>query len=170
MLEHLAKDDTDLPNAKMSFSVLGRMVSVWGGPDVTAASPTPTPSLPGFDQFMMERFSPLVWALPSNANFNPKDAQARQVLGEAAGLQKTIYSKVGEEYLNYLQNTEFWGMGWDATVMNEYLQGLSGSDPKKFRQYFQVRTWHAIDLAILSNGLHRALFKAYDDDRWWDLH
>ena len=119
------------------------MITTWGGPDVINADGTLTgistePSLPGFDLFMMERFSPLVWALPGNGEFNPRDAQSRQALGEAAVMQKTIFTKTGQNYVTYLQDNEFKRVGLDETTANDYLQALSNPDAKKFKQYFQV--------------------------------
>ncbi|KAL8952721.1 MAG: hypothetical protein Q9222_001370 [Ikaeria aurantiellina] len=136
-IEHLAKDASDFPTARLSFTVLTRMVMTWGGPD-TLDGGNPQPSLPGFDRFMMEHFSPLCWALPSQANFDPKDAQGKQALGEAAALQKAIYSKTGHDYINLLRDTELRGMGMDAGTVEEYLRALSSSDVKAFRQYFQT--------------------------------
>ena len=134
-IEHLAKDASDFPTAKLAFTVLTKMVMTWGGPDTQAGSPQPT--LPGFDRFMIERFSPLCWALPSQTNFDPKDAQGRQAMGEAAGLQKAIYSKTGEEYLSFLRNSELSSMGMDAGTVDDYLRALSNSDTKAFKQFFQ---------------------------------
>ena len=116
------------------------MVNSWGGSDLqnNGVVQTTQPSLPGFDRFMMERFSPLCWSLPSNATFNPKDAQGRQVLGEAAGLQKAIYAKIGQEYLTWLKDVELWGMGMNDATIEEYLNALCTFDAKKFRQFFQV--------------------------------
>ena len=141
-LEHFTKDATHLPTSKLAFSVLSCMIKVWGGPDVVGSDGSTQnssqPTFPGFDRFMMERFSPLVWMLPSNTNFNPKDAQARQALGEAATMQRTIYAKTGQQYLEYLQETEFKSMGLDQVSMNDYLQALATFDTKKFQQYFKV--------------------------------
>lgn len=112
------------------------MVLTWGGPDIRTGNPQP--GLPGFDRFMMERFSPLCWALPSQPNFDPKDAQGKQAMGEAAGLQKAIYTKTGEEYLSFLKTTELNSMGMDAGTVDEYLRALSTFDGKGFKQYFQA--------------------------------
>ncbi|KAL8766119.1 MAG: hypothetical protein Q9209_007017 [Squamulea sp. 1 TL-2023] len=134
-IELLAKDASDFPTAKLAFAVLTRMVITWGGPDIQSGSPQP--SLPGFDRFMMERFSPLCWSLPSQPNFDAKDAQGKQAMAEAAGLQKAIYTKTGEEYLNFLRTTELSRMGMDVGIVDEYLRALSTSDAKTFKQYFQ---------------------------------
>ncbi|KAI4104221.1 MAG: hypothetical protein L6R37_003390 [Teloschistes peruensis] len=134
-IEHLAKDPSDFPTAKLAFTVLTNMVTKWGGPDVQTKAPEPT--LPGFDRFMMERFSPLCWALPSQPNFDARDAQGKQAMGEASGLQKAIYAKTGEQYLSHLRNTELSGMGMDEGTMDDYLRVLSNSDAKAFKQYFQ---------------------------------
>lgn len=143
-IEHFAKDIEDFPTAKMSLLALSRMCSLWGGPDVVqmgtpqnGATPS-TPALPGFSNFMMSRFSPLCWALPTTQSFNPKDAQAKQVLAEAAGLQRTIYSKAGPEYIEWLRDRELPGLGMTGNLIEEYLNALQTLDVKGFRQFFQV--------------------------------
>ena len=87
---------------------------------------------------MIVTFSPTCWAIPSNPKFDPKDAQGKQVLGEAAALQKAIYTKTGQEYLNWLKDTELSGMGMDSGTINEYLHALCTSDTKEFQQFFKV--------------------------------
>ena len=144
-LEVFTKDNTDLPSVKLAFSVLSKMITTWGGPDVVSANGTltgtsPEPSLPGFDRFMMERFSPLVWALPGDQTFQPKDAQSKQALGEAAAMQKAIFTKAGQNYTSYLQDAEFKRVGIEGATASEYLEALSAPDAKKFRQYFQVHS------------------------------
>lgn len=142
-IEHLARDVEDFPSAKMALQLLSRMCTTWGGPDVVSAVNTPavdTPNaslaLPGFDQFMITRFSSLCWALPTNPSFNSKDAQARQALAEAAGLQKTIYNKTGQQYLTWLQNNELRTMGMNDTMINDYLEKLATMDMKAFKSFF----------------------------------
>ena len=141
-LEHFARDVEDYPTAKMALQVIIKMCGIWGGPDVVLSSQPngtasgPQPVMAGFDQFMISRFSPLCWAAPSNASFNSKDAQARLVLNEAGALQKTIYLKLGDQYLTWLRDNELRGMGMRDTMINEYLQKLSTSDMKTFRSFF----------------------------------
>jgi exportin-T len=143
-IEHFTKDVDDYPSAKMAFSVLSRMVVSWGGPDIAGGTSDGTRDtesssvLPGFDRFMMERFSPLCWSLAGNPKFEPKDPQGKQVLGEAAGLQRAIYSKTGETYLGWLRDTELKSMGMDAATIDDYLNALTSFDMKQFRRYFQV--------------------------------
>lgn len=74
-----------------------------------------------------------------NPNFNPKDAQGKQVLGEAAGLQKAIYVKTGHDYMTWLREVELKGMGIDGNTIEEYVGALVTLDAKGFRQFFQVR-------------------------------
>ena len=73
-----------------------------------------------------------------NPNFNPKDAQGKQVLGEAAGLQKAIYVKTGRDYMTWLREVELKGMGIDVNTIEEYVRALVTLDAKGFRQFFQV--------------------------------
>lgn len=126
----------------MAFSVLGRMVISWGGPDIAPESTNGAhpvqPALPGFTQFMITRFSPLCWALPTTPSFNPKDAHAKQVLAEAGGLQRTIYAKTGPEYAEYLRSQELPGMGMGAELIEEFVGTLGRLDLRGFRQFFPV--------------------------------
>lgn len=126
------------------------MVFTWGGLDLQLQSSavgdgnvsygSPQPKLPGFDRFMMTAFSPTCWAIPSNPSFDPKDAQGKQVLGEAAALQKAIYTKTGQEYLTWLREAELSGMGMDRGTIDEYLRALCTLDTKEFQHFFKVRT------------------------------
>jgi len=146
-IEHFAKDIDDFTTAKMAFLVLSKMGSSWGGPDIApvngAATTTAQTQLPGFGGFMITRFSPLCWALPTTPSFNSKDPQAKQVLVEAGALQRTIYSKTGMEYADYLRTQELPGMGMGAELIEEYLTALSQLDMKGFRQFFPVFIHHA---------------------------
>ena len=61
------------------------------------------------------------------------------MLGEAAALQKAIYTKTGQEYLTWLRDSELSGMGMDMGTIDEYLRVLCTSDTKEFQQFFKVR-------------------------------
>ena len=87
---------------------------------------------------MIERFSALCWVLPTTPSFDPRDAQARQVLGEIAALQKTIYSKTGEDYLIYLREVCFPGLRMGDGAAEEYVRALRTMDLKAFKQFFMV--------------------------------
>lgn len=139
-IEHFAKDVDDFMTAKMAFNVLAKMGSSWGGPDIAPANGAAATqvALPGFGQFMITRFSPLCWALPANPSFNSKDAQAKQVLAEAGGMQRIIYGKTGMEYIEYLRDRELPGMGMGADLVEEYVGTLSRLDLRSFRQFFPV--------------------------------
>lgn len=140
-MEHFCRDATDYPTARLALAVLAKMTTTWGGPDLTippqiGSTQTPEPSMPGFDAFIMQRFSPLTWTLLSSPSFNPKDAQARTVLGEAAALQWTILRKTGVEYERHLKETEMRNMGFAANVIDEYVQRLEGNDVREFKKFF----------------------------------
>lgn len=147
---HLAQDVQDYRTAKLALTVLGRFVANFGGPDVVAQINGAKTNgvhvikaqLPGFDDFMMRRFSPICWSMPRNAAFDVKDAQARLALGEAAALQKAIYHKSGSPYVSFLQDSELTSVGMDATHIADYLQALTTLDVKGFQQYFKVGRSH----------------------------
>ncbi|KAF2192772.1 Xpo1-domain-containing protein [Zopfia rhizophila CBS 207.26] len=144
-LDTFARDNNDYQTGRLAISVLTRMTTVWGGPDKigpgangsTPTSPiTAQAPLPGFDDFAVTRFSPLAWSIPGSPGFNVKDAQARQVLQEVAGLQAEILKKVGESYVERLKE-ELRGMGASDEMVQEYLRVLAGAieNPKKEKEW-----------------------------------
>ncbi|OLN83413.1 Exportin-T [Colletotrichum chlorophyti] len=129
--------------SRLAFSVLSRMVVVWGGPDVAKISENPSaptgsanPTIPGFDRFMIDRFHPLCWEVFQDPNFRPhNDAQSKQVLTEIAGLEQAIYVKTGDMFIQHLQSSLFPHLGIDGS---EFLRSMSTSaDKKGFSGYLQ---------------------------------
>lgn len=127
----------DLPASRLAFSVLAKMASLWGGPDIATAGSTqtssgqiPQPTFPGFDRFLIERFNPICWEVLRDPNFKPgTDAQAKQVVTEVAGVQQTIWMKTGDMFLQHLQDF----FGGDA---GDYVRALTTSkDRRQFSQY-----------------------------------
>lgn len=140
-LEHFARDATDYSTARLALAVLTKMTTVWGGPDLTIPVPlnspqAPAPTVPGFDGFIIQRFSPMSWSILSSPSFNPKDAQARGVLGEAATLQWTILRKTGAQYDRYLRETEMRSMGLQDAIADEFVRHLEAKEVKDFKKFF----------------------------------
>lgn len=147
-----------MPTVKLVFTVLIAMCSHWGGPDIagivsqggssgsrqastngTNGATATAAALPGFNRFMIERFSGLCWSLLTDPSFDVRDAQARQVVNEMASLQKTIYAKTGDEFLVYLRQTCFPNLGLvDDSVTETYLTALQTRDIKGFKAFFVV--------------------------------
>lgn len=128
----------NMSTSRSAFGLLTRMTAVWGGPDVATISNNPTPPsgspaplIPGFDQFVLSRFHPLCWEVLRDAQFNPSDAQTRQVMNEIVQLEQTIYQKTGDVFIQDLRTTLFPSLGIDGT---EFLQYLA-TDRKAFLNY-----------------------------------
>ena len=142
-MEHFSRDTDDLSDARLAIGVLNRMAEVWGGPNVFSPSPAnnvaqasvPAPSLPGFDRFLISRFSAVTWTVMTNPGFHPRDAAAAKVVQEIATLQQTILSKTGAIYAASLQEKELPGIGLGGQVVVEYLQSITTKDNKAFRQW-----------------------------------
>ncbi|KAI0598586.1 tRNA exportin [Biscogniauxia sp. FL1348] len=143
----LAKDiDPNSGNilaSRLAFSLLSKMASVWGGPDVANISANPTapsgssaPVIPGFDQFLIDRFHSVCWEVMRDPRFRPSiDAQTKQVLTEIAGLEQAIYLKTGEKFIQHLQTTLFPALGIDG---DEFLRSMTtATDRKAFSKYLQ---------------------------------
>lgn len=128
-------DPADPQSARLAFSVLTKMTTIWGGPDIAIGADTPPqPTLPGFDAFILSQFAPLPWTLVSTDKVSAGDAQMRSVLQEAAGLQWTILRKNGTAYQNQLQ-TELRALGGSEEGINSYTQSITG-ELFQFRKFF----------------------------------
>lgn len=129
-----------LAASRLAFSVLTRMAILWGGPDVVTPGPkstpstiTPSPSFPGFDTFLIERFNPVCWEVLRDPQFVPgTDAQARSVVTEIATLEQTIYSKTGNLFIEHLMTSFFPSLGTDGS---EFIQAMTMSEKKAFTNY-----------------------------------
>ncbi|KAL6885035.1 armadillo-type protein [Trichoderma longibrachiatum] len=135
--------DGNLGPSRLAFTIMGRISSLWGGPDVATISKTPTaptgspsPVIPGFDHFMMERFHTACWEVMRNPNFKPSsDAQTKQVLTEIAALEQTIYTKTGDMFIQQMQNEVFPSLGING---DDFLRSLTTSaDKRQFSTYLQ---------------------------------
>ncbi|KAH9883900.1 Xpo1-domain-containing protein [Xylariomycetidae sp. FL2044] len=133
----------NLPASKLAFSLLTKMAGVWGGPDVANISaepqePTgpPSPVIPGFDQFLIDRFHSACWEVLRDPQFKfTTDAQAKQVLTEIAGLEQAIYVKTGQKFVEHLQSTLFPALGIDGP---SFLNTMArATDRKTFSKYLQ---------------------------------
>jgi exportin-T len=132
----------NLTASRLAFSVLIRMATLWGGPDIAAPSPDPvspmppSPAFPGFDRFLIERFHPVCWEVLRDADFRPStDAQAKQVLTEIAGLEQTIYMKTGDMFIQHLQQYFFPSLGIDGYGFIRSM--TTSSDRKAFAGFIQ---------------------------------
>lgn len=138
-LRQYAVDPSDPQSARLAFSTLNRMTAIWGGPDVPFAADTstsaPEPVLPGFDTFILIHFAPLPWSLLSAQGFSAGDAQMRNVMQEAAGLQWTILRKTGVVYRRQLE-TELRGLGVVEEGVSEFLKRVGQEDVVGFRKWF----------------------------------
>lgn len=136
-------DSNALASSRLALSLLTRMADIWGGSNVTTLGPSatapaaPQPAFPGFDQFLIERFHPVCWDVLRESTFRPgKDAQAKQVLTEVAGLEQMIYLKTGDMFVNHLQQVFFPNLGVDGS---EYINNMRTSVDRKVFANFLVR-------------------------------
>lgn len=143
MARDIGPNSGNLPASRLSFGLLSKMANVWGGSDIanisanpSAPTGSPSPVIPGFDEFLINRFHPVCWAVLRDPQFNPlSDAQAKQVLHEIAGLEQAIYLKTGELFLQNLQSSLFPGLGING---NDFLRAMTtATDKKSFSKYLQ---------------------------------
>ncbi|PNP37495.1 hypothetical protein TGAMA5MH_10598 [Trichoderma gamsii] len=135
--------DGNLGPSRLAFTIMARISALWGGPDVatisrepTAPTGSPSPAIPGFDHFIMERFHSTCWEVMRNPSFKPSsDAQTKQVLTEIAALEQMIYTKTGNVYIHQMQNEVFPSLGING---DDFLRSLTTStDKRQFSNYLQ---------------------------------
>jgi exportin-T len=104
---------------------------------IAGVNPPQEQPLSGFENFMNDRFSMLCWEIPYTSGFNSKDAQGRAVLGEVASLQKMLYLKLGDPFIESLKTAVFPRIGVQRGV-DEYCDGLRRLEGKEFKSFFLV--------------------------------
>jgi exportin-T len=147
-IEHYAKETSDPATEKIAFNLLNKMSFVFGPATglppinkatigVAGVNPPQQQPLSGFENLMNQRFSMLCWEVPYSSGFNPKDAQAKIVLGEVASLQKMLYFKLGEAFLESLKGAIFPRIGVNRGV-EEYCDAVRRMEGKEFKGFFQA--------------------------------
>lgn len=146
-----SKDISDPTTEKTALSTLHKMFGVWGDgymradSSVSSTSSSSSPQVqtfgegnpvPGFDDsFIFEHFSGACWELIAKPGFNPKDAQLRACLGEAAALQKTLVERK-PHYAQYLAERYLPMVGLPSDLSQEYTKNLTSLTKKDFKKYF----------------------------------
>jgi len=145
-IEHYARENTDASTQKVAFNLINKMSYVFGpltgtvdpknNNFVMGTIPPQEQPLAGFETIMNERFSILCWEVPCANDFNARDAQGRMVIGEIASLQKMLYLKLGEPYLDTLKGAIFPRIGVIRGV-DEYCSAVSTMDLKDLKIFYQ---------------------------------
>ena len=145
VIEHYAKEISDPTTEKLAVNLLSKLSFVFGPAignrkivaTLVGVIPPQEQPLSGFEILMTERFSLLCWEIPYTSGFNPKDAQGRAVLGEIASLQKILYLKLGESFLDSLKGAIFPRIGVSRGI-EEYCDNLRRTNVKQFKAFFLV--------------------------------
>ncbi|CDS03104.1 hypothetical protein LRAMOSA00506 [Lichtheimia ramosa] len=125
---HFAKDNNDPATQKMAFGVLLKMVTAWGANGAT----------PGFNQFVYNEIVPATFTVPMQATFNLSDGQSTLVFGELTSIQKMLYEKQGNEFLEYISNVFLPSIQCPPETASSYCQALQQCDARAFKKYFQT--------------------------------
>lgn len=129
--------NSDAQCQRTAFAILHRLVSAWGGSSDEAAKESST-ALPGFERFIYESLIGLIFEAPAKESFDFRDAQHQIVLGEIANLAKTIYTKRGEEMINYLLQIYFPGINCPPELAHDFCQNLKTLEAKPFKKYLEA--------------------------------
>ncbi|KAI8980264.1 armadillo-type protein [Pilobolus umbonatus] len=131
-LLHFAKDNSDATTQKMSFGVMLKMVQSWAS---TAQQPS---TVPGFDQFVYNELLPATFAVPMSSAFNLADGQSILVFGEMTGIQKTMCTKQGAEFIEYMNKVFFPSIQCPSETAERYCQAVQQCEGRQFKKYFQT--------------------------------
>ncbi|KAI8097196.1 armadillo-type protein [Halteromyces radiatus] len=128
---HFSKDNSDPTTQKMAFGVFLKLVTSFAS---TAQQPTVAH---GFDQFVYNELIPTTFSVPMNNAFNVADGQSMLVFGEITAIQKTLYSKQGNDYVEYMMNVFFPSIQCPRETAERYCQAIQQYDAKQFKKYYQ---------------------------------
>lgn len=121
-----AVDFPDPVAQKTCFSILKKMVELWGGSN----------GLTGFVDFMYNNIVPACFMAPLKETFDLNDAQTILALSESALCLKTVLDKRGVEFVTFLKNSYLPTLHISPEKIEEYCQAL-GSDSKAFKNYLK---------------------------------
>ncbi|GAA94567.1 uncharacterized protein L969DRAFT_94151 [Mixia osmundae IAM 14324] len=145
---HYTSTSTNVTDQKASLTLLCKFIAVWvepqtpavpingnkdGSADATKLSPIP----PGFSQFVYERVVPLCFELPRRSTLDFGDAMSYQLIGETAGILKTLQQKRGAEFETFLRDSLLPSAGIAKEASTKLVQSLvSAADGKGFKKEF----------------------------------
>ncbi|KAJ3174228.1 pre-tRNA nuclear export protein [Geranomyces variabilis] len=153
---HFVKESGDPSSQKLAFSVLSKCVISWGAGDEAQingaslpknpktgkpekpakllAATAPKSALPGFESFLYGSILPILFQVPLNAAYDPKDGQCYLVMSEIASLHKTAFVAQGGKYVEYLRGRFLPEMGCDPRSAEAFLDALQNKDNKGLRE------------------------------------
>ncbi|KAK8756257.1 hypothetical protein V5799_001049 [Amblyomma americanum] len=113
---------------KTCFTILRKMVELWGGKDAE----------PHFVDFVYKSVVPACFHAPLKDTFDLTDAQTILALSESALCMKTILAERGEEFMEYLR-TQYLPtlLRLSPQQIQDYCMHLRG-DPKVFKNYVKA--------------------------------
>lgn len=113
---------------KTCFTILRKMVELWGGPDAE----------PHFVDFVYKSVVPACFHAPLKDTFDLTDAQTILALSESALCMKMILAKRGDEFMEYLRNQYLPTLlRLSPQQIQDYCMHLQG-DPKMFKNYVKA--------------------------------
>ncbi|PNF17178.1 hypothetical protein B7P43_G06581 [Cryptotermes secundus] len=122
-----AVDFPDPVAQKTCFSILRKLVDLWGGKEQPH----------GFTQFIYKNIVPACFMAPLKSTFDLSDAQTSLALAESAMCLKTILQKHGDEFVNYLHAEYLPTLQISPHLIDEYCQALKAEN-KVFKNYVKV--------------------------------
>ncbi|KAJ8249585.1 hypothetical protein COCON_G00228010 [Conger conger] len=123
-----AVDFPDPIAQKTCFTILSKLVELWGGKD----------GLVGFPDFIYKHIVPACFVAPLKPTFDLSDAQTVLTLSECALTLKMIHLKRGPEFIQYLQQDYLPSLQLSPDITQELCQVLQQPDPKVFKNYIKV--------------------------------
>ncbi|XP_077449465.1 exportin-T isoform X2 [Stigmatopora argus] len=123
-----AVDFPDPVAQKTCFTVLARLVELWGG----------EAGMAGFADFSYKHIVPACFLAPLKPTFDLSDAQTALTLSEVAVTLKTVYAKQGPQLLDFLQRDYLPSLHVSPEVAQELCHVLQQPDAKVLKTYLKV--------------------------------
>lgn len=134
----------DPASAKVAVLSLNKMIQIWGtgvvipggGDSGFESNYNALATVPGFTEFTMQHVSRLTWEVPTNSQFNARNAQMRSVLADLGIVQQAIFTVHGADYLQFLSQQYLPSIGLPQQYVEQYLTNLQSLDTKKFKSFY----------------------------------
>ncbi|XP_021920575.1 exportin-T-like [Zootermopsis nevadensis] len=122
-----AVDFPDPVAQKTCFSILRKLVDLWGGKEQPD----------DFTQFIYKNIVPACFMAPLKSTFDLSDAQTLLALAESAMCLKAILQRRGDEFVSYLHTEYLPTLQISPQLIDEYCQALKAEN-KVFKNYVKI--------------------------------
>jgi len=116
-------ESKDLRMVHLCLSVITKTVELWGGEG-------------GINRMVCEDIAPIIFRASLRPDITPKDKIATTLISELATIQRVMYAKCGQQFLQRSVGI-LPTMGYDPATVQAYAQYLESAQPNQWQDFYK---------------------------------